>query len=191
MDAKRQIEMCKTGKLLVANPVNIQIQNMGSTVNSAYPDYSPVLSADGNTLFFTSRRPETTGLQKDNEGNYMEDIYLANKTETGWSKATNVGGSINTIWHEATVGLSPDGQTILIYKDDKGDGNIYSTTLNGEHWSIPVKLNENINSKYWEPSASISADGNTLYFVSDRPGGYGGRDIYFSKRVPGGDWGRA
>jgi outer membrane protein OmpA-like peptidoglycan-associated protein len=190
-EANRKIEMCKTGKILVANPVKIKIENLGTAVNSIYADYSPVLSADQNTLFFTSRRPETTGGEKDDEGNYMEDIYMSNKTKKGWTNAINIGPPINTIGHEATVGISPDGQTILIYKDDMGDGNIYSTSLDGDVWSTPVKLNENINSKYWEPSASISADGNTLYFTSNRPGGYGGRDLYTSKRTPEGDWGKA
>lgn len=190
-DASRKIEMCKTGKRLVASPIKISIENLGKTINSPYADYSPVLTADQSTLFYTSRRSESTGRQKDNEGNFYEDIYMSTKTKKGWSSAKNIGTPINTNEHEATVGISPDGQTILIYKDDNGDGNIYSTSLNGDVWSTPVKLNENINSKYWEPSAFISADGNTLYFTSDRPDGYGGRDLYTSKRTPKGDWAKA
>ncbi len=190
-EANRKIEMCKNGKLLMANPVKVKIENLGSNVNSIYADYSPVLSADQSTLFFTSRREGSTGGMKDDEGNFFEDIYMSSKTKTGWSKAMNVGAPINTDGNEATVGLSPDGQTILIYKDDDGDGNIYSTSLNGDMWSKPVKLNENINSKYWEPSAFISADGSTLYFTSNRPGGYGGRDLYTSKLSPEGDWAKA
>lgn len=182
------IEMCQTGKRLVANPINVKIENLGNTVNSTYADYSPVLTADQSTFFFTSRRPESTGGQKDADGNFFEDIYMSTKTAKGWSKAVNIGAPINTNDHEATVGISPDGQTILIYKDDNGDGNIYSTSLNGDVWSKPVKLNENINSKYWEPSASISADGNTMYFTSNRPEGYGGRDLYTSKKTPSGEW---
>ncbi|HEX7415545.1 MAG TPA: OmpA family protein, partial [Bacteroidia bacterium] len=190
-ETKHSIEMCKTAKRMVANPVKITIQNLGSTVNSAYADYSPVLSADQKYLYFTSRKPGSTGGQKDDEGNYFEDIYMSKKTEKGWSNAVSIGPPINTDGNEATVGISPDGQTILIYKDDNGDGNIYSTTLNGDKWSTPVKLNENINSKYWEPSAFFSADGNTLYFTSNRPGGYGARDLYSSKKTQGGDWGKA
>jgi outer membrane protein OmpA-like peptidoglycan-associated protein/Tol biopolymer transport system component len=190
-ETNRKIEMCKTGILLVANPVKIKIKNMGSNINSIYADYSPVLSADQNSLYFTSRRVGSTGGLKDEEGNFLEDIYTSTKTKTGWSKALNIGAPVNTNENEASVGLSPDGQTILIYKDDNGDGNIYSTSLDGNVWSKPVKLNENINSKYWEPSAFISADGNTLYFTSDRPGGYGGRDLYTSTRTPETDWGHA
>ena len=190
-ETNRKIEMCKTGKLLVSTPVVIKIQNLGSTVNSGYADYSPVLSADQQTLFFTSRRPETKGGEKDVDGNYMEDIYMSTKTKTGWTKAENIGAPINTDFHDANVGISPDGQTILIYKDDMGDGNIYSTSLDGDKWSAPVKLNDNINTKNWEPSAFISADGNTLYFISNKPGGFGGRDLYVSKMTSEGDWGKA
>lgn len=190
-ETNRKIEMCKTAKFLTANPLNIKLQNLGTTVNSNSGDYSSVLSADQNTIFFTSRRPETTGTQKDADGNFMEDIYMATKTKTGWSKAQNIGAPINTEWHEATVGISPDGQTILIYRDDSGDGNIYTTTLNGDVWSTPIKLNDNINTKHWEPSAFISADGTKLYFTSDKPGGYGGRDLYVSKREFAGDWEKA
>jgi outer membrane protein OmpA-like peptidoglycan-associated protein/Tol biopolymer transport system component len=191
LDINRKIEMCKTGKILVKNPVNVKIQNLGSAVNSTFPDYSPVLSADQKTLFFTSRRPGTTGDVKDEDGNYFEDVYMSNKTDKGWTTAFNIGVPVNTNEHEATVGISPDGQNILIYKDDKGEGNLYTTSLNGDVWSVPEKLNDNINTKHWEPSAFISADGNTLYFTSDKPGGYGGRDLYISKRTHGGDWGKA
>ncbi|HET6245096.1 MAG: PD40 domain-containing protein [Bacteroidetes bacterium] len=191
IETNRKIEECKSGKQLVANPMKVKIENMGSTINSPYADYSPVLSADQNTLFFTSRRPNTKNEQKDSEGNFMEDIYMATKTKTGWAKAEGIGAPINTDWHEATVGISPDGQTILIYKDDYGIGNIYSTSLDGDKWSNPVKLNDNINTKHWEPSAFISADGNSLYFTSDRPGGFGGRDLYLSKRKHDGDWEKA
>jgi len=190
-EVNRDIEMCKTGQRLVANPIQIKIQNMGATVNSPYADYSSVLSADQKTLFFTSRRTGSTSGLKDDEGNFMEDIYMSTKIVGGWSQATNIGAPINTESNEASVGISPDGQTILIYKDDNGDGNIYSTTLNGDTWGKPIKLNENINTKYWEPSAYFSADGNTLYFVSNRPGGFGGRDLYTSKKTPEGDWAKA
>jgi outer membrane protein OmpA-like peptidoglycan-associated protein len=190
-ETNRKIEMCKTGKLLVTTPVVVKIQNLGSSVNSTYADYSPVLSADQQTLFFTSRRPETKGGEKDQDGNYMEDIYMSTKTKAGWAKAENIGAPINTDFHDANVGMSPDGQTILIYKDDMGDGNIYSTSLNGDKWSTPIKLNDNINTKHWEPSAFISADGSSLYFISNKPGGYGGRDLYVSKLTSDGDWGKA
>lgn len=190
-EVDRKIEMCKVGKELVASPIKVKIENMGETLNSPFADYSPVLTADESTLIFTTRRAESTGRKLDYAGLFFEDIYISHKTDSVWSKAVSIDRPINTIGNEATVGISIDGQTILIYKDDDGDGNIYSTRLNGDLWSIPRKLNDNINTKSWEPSAFISADGNTLYFTSNRPGGFGGRDLYSSKKTTEGDWGIA
>ncbi|MBI2281158.1 MAG: PD40 domain-containing protein [Bacteroidetes bacterium] len=190
-EVDRKIEMCKVGKQLVASPIKVKIENMGEAINSPFADYSPVLTADESTLIFTTRRAESTGRNLDYAGLFFEDIYISHKKDSLWSKAVSINRPINTIGNEATVGISIDGQTILIYKDDNGDGNIYSTSLNGELWSIPKKLNDNINTTSWEPSAFISADGNTLYFTSNREGGFGGRDIYLSKKTTDGDWGIA
>lgn len=190
-DADRKIAMCVSGKKLIAQPVRVKIENLGNIMNSPYADYSPVITADQSTMIFTSRRKESTGGKTYDGGHFYEDIYISNNVNSIWSPAVNIGAPINTEDNEATVGLSPDGQQILIYKDDNGDGNIYSTSLDGDVWSVPVKMNANINSKYWEPSAFISADGQSIYFTSDRPGGFGGRDIYKSEMTEKADWGKA
>jgi hypothetical protein len=143
-ETNRKIEMCNTGKILVKTPINVKIKTIGSNANSPFADYSPVISADQQSLYFTSRRPGSVGGLKDKEGNYREDIYKTTKVKNGWSKAVNIGIPINTGDNEASVGISPDGQTILVYKDDNGDGNIYSTSLKGDVWARPVKLNDNI-----------------------------------------------
>lgn len=187
-EVNRKIEMCKVGKELIATPVKIKIENMGAAINSAYADYGPVLSADESTLIFTSRRPESTGGKTDEDGKFFEDIYISKKNDSVWSPAVSIGSPINTDENEATVGISVDGQIILIYKDEKGNGNLFTTSLIGDQWSSPKKLNKNINTKGWEPSAFLSADGNTLYFTSNRKGGFGGRDIYKSNKLPNGEW---
>ena len=187
----RRFELCEAGKELMANPADVKIVNLGTNINSAFPEYAPRLSADKSTMIFTSRRPENTGGRTYDGGQYFEDIYISYKKDSVWQKAQNIGWPINTVSNEAAIGISADAQEILIYKDDMGDGNIYSSRLKGDKWTTPEKLNSNINSKYWEPGAFLSADGRTLYFVSDRPGGYGGTDIYKSKKDKNGEWGKA
>jgi tetratricopeptide (TPR) repeat protein len=186
-----KIEMCKTGKELVANPVNILLTNLGPEINSEYPEYAPVISADEQTLIFTSRKPTGTGRLTTEDGKSYEDIYISSKQDGVWTKPMGIANNINSYYHEASIGLSVDAQELFIYKDDNGDGNIYSSKLLGETWTQPIKLGSNINSKSWETHATMSPDGSTLYFVSDRKGGFGGRDIYFCKRLPSGEWGLA
>ncbi|HLG34713.1 MAG TPA: OmpA family protein [Bacteroidia bacterium] len=189
---EREVAACKAANELTAMPVNIEIKNLGANINTQNPEYSAVISADEYNLIFTSRRKETTGGKMDPEDRkYFEDIYISTKTDSGWAVAKNIGAPINTVGHEATVSTSVDGATVFIYRGDGGDGNIYSTSLNGEEWSIPEKLSAYVNSSEWESHASMSADGNKLYFTSARKGGLGGKDIYMSIRLPNGQWGAA
>jgi outer membrane protein OmpA-like peptidoglycan-associated protein/tetratricopeptide (TPR) repeat protein len=184
-------EMTFNAIALLKSPTNLIITNLGDSINSPYPDYGPVFSADESTLIFTSRRPEGTGGEKDADGRYMEDIYQSfRKPDMSWSKAVSIGPNINSAGNEATMSVSADGQTLFIYKDEN-EGDIYSSKLNGKDWGFPEPLGGDINSKYWETHAALSADGETLYFVSNRPGGFGGRDIYRSVKLPNGKWSKA
>ncbi|PCH98467.1 MAG: hypothetical protein COB85_01505 [Bacteroidetes bacterium] len=188
--ANKKIEECKYGKELVESPVKVKITNLGSQINSEFADYHPLISADEAVMYFTARRDSTTGGNRDpNFDVYYEDIYKSKKKEDStWSTARGIGEPINTEFHDATVGLAPDGQKLFVYKDDEGDGNIYECILNGDVWSEPIKLNKNINSEYTEPTACFSYDGRTIYFISDRPGGFGENDIYISKLGSNGEW---
>jgi outer membrane protein OmpA-like peptidoglycan-associated protein len=188
---EKKIRYCENGKTLIKSPVAVIIKNCGENINTAFQEYAPKLTSDRKTMFFTSKRPDNVGGKTYDGGQYFEDIYITRNKGGVWQKAENLGSPVNTMYNEAAVSVSADGQQMLIYKDDLGDGNIYFSSLQGTQWSVPVKLNSNINSKHWEPAACLSADGNTIYFVSDRPGGYGGTDIYKCIKTPKGDWGKA
>lgn len=178
--ATQRIHECENGKKLSIDTVNVAITNLDK-INSAEGDYIPLLSADAKLLFFTSRRPETTGGGIDDyDGDYFEDVYLSTKESNGWSTPKNLGSPINTISHDAAVGLSVDGHSVIIFRGDVNGGDLFLSTNNGFKWTNPINLGANINSEYHESSACFSPDGRTLYFVSDREGGFGGRDIYKS-----------
>ncbi|MBL7889097.1 MAG: PD40 domain-containing protein [Bacteroidia bacterium] len=191
-DVDRQIEIANNAKALVSAPINVVIKNLGDSINTAYPDYSPVLSADEETMIFTSRRPGSTGGDKTIEDQFYEDIYISyKKTDSTWTAPVSVSSNVNTFTHEASVGLTADAQTLLIYKDANG-GDIYYSTLDGENWTFPMAMGSDINTPSWETSACLSPDGNTLFFVSDRKeGSLGGRDIWKCVKLPNGKWSRA
>lgn len=179
----KKIQECNYGKEYVKNPERVFIDNLGSSINTNYPEYGPVISTDESVMIFTSRRPNTTGGKMDeNLGEYFEDLYISYKVDGKWASAQNMGKPVNTEEHDATVALSPDGMKLIIYNDDKGDGNLYECKRTPEGWSKPERMDYGtINTKYHESSASYSADQKTLYFVSNREGGFGGRDIWMSK----------
>jgi outer membrane protein OmpA-like peptidoglycan-associated protein/tetratricopeptide (TPR) repeat protein len=185
-----EIAQCYTGKLLVQQPVKMQVTNIGISINSAFADHSPVLSADESVLIFTSRRKRFEKEVENPDGQYNEDIYISDFNENKWSQPKSISKNINSEAHEASIGISADGQQLLIYSEADG-GTISISTLMGDEWSAPVNLGANINTRYRETHASMSAEGNYIYFTSDRPGGYGGMDIYVSTKQPNGSWGKA
>ena len=181
-------------KEIVASPINIQITNLGDSINSQYPDFSPALSADERMMIYTTRRPNTTGGIKDAYGYFSEDIVISYKDEMGnWSAPQPISSKINTSGMEASINLTPDGQTLIVYHD-KGDGmagNIYYSIYDGKDWSSLQEFGSDVNSKYQESHACLNADQTVLFFVSDRPGGLGGKDIYRCIKLPNGKWSKA
>jgi outer membrane protein OmpA-like peptidoglycan-associated protein/tetratricopeptide (TPR) repeat protein len=184
----KKIQECEVGVELIKKPIKVFIDNLGTSINSLYPEYCPIVNADESMLIYTSRRDNTTGEKRDpQDQKYYEDILIADNAGDDW-KVTNPGKPLNSDLHDATVGLSPDGQTLYIYKGENG-GDLYECKLKGNEWGKPERMNKNINSKYHESSASLGPDGRTLYFVSDRLDGVGGRDIYVTYLDKKGNWG--
>ncbi|MCE3258575.1 MAG: ompA [Bacteroidetes bacterium] len=185
------LEVCKNAKLLIASPHRSIIKNMGPEINSSSSDYVPVVVPDESTLYFTSRREGSSNNVKDLAGNYHEDIYVSYKQDGKWTKAENIGKPLNTETNDACVAISPDGQSMIIYRTapDIVTGDLYITKLGADgKWEEPLKMGKEINSQFIETSACFSNDSSAIYFSSNRPGGYGGKDIYRIKRLPNGRW---
>lgn len=187
---EQEIKSCEFAKQMKSNPKDMTVLNLGKFVNDASDDHTPVVSPDGKTLYFTSRK-KIDGHSTQEDGGYDENIYaskLSGSTGT-WSAPEILPESINTNANVAVACLSPDGNELYIYRDDK-NGTLLVSKKSGSSWGEPVELNQNINTDYRETGASLSRDGNKLYFASNRPGGLGGLDLYVSERING-DWGPA
>jgi len=176
---RRQIKSCQIAKELQSNSLYIKKENIGSRINSRYPEFNPIVSGDEKTIVFTRRLP------------FYDAVFYSVKKDNKWSEPINLTEYFGLDGNSYCTGLSWEGDEIYVYRNDNYDGNIYVSYLINGKWSKLEKLNENINTKYWESHASLSPDGLTLYFTSNRKGSYGGLDIYVSRRSAKGknDWG--
>ncbi|MFK8037349.1 MAG: OmpA family protein [Crocinitomicaceae bacterium] len=180
----KKIQECKVGRELAKNPVRVWVDNLGPNVNTKYPDFGPVISADNRELYFTSRRPDgNIGKEKDESGYHFEDIYFSSRGfGADWGPAVNIGSEVNTKSHDATVGIAPDGKSLITYHGiSRKDGNLLITRKDDSgKWEKLQNIGESINTDYHEEAATLSFDEKKLFFVTNKPGGLGGHDIYMA-----------
>ena len=185
----KRIKECKEAKKITASPRHVFVDNLGKQINSPYQDYSPVLNAKKDKLYFTSRRSSENNSEiRDEEFGYRENIYIAQKDKEGnWTDVKKPGNPLNTDGHEGIVNVSADGEKLIIYKPEDG-GDLYQSKRENDSWSEPEKLSDNINTDHHEFYASLSPNGEKIYYLSDKPAGYGKHDIYVSELDDDGDW---
>jgi outer membrane protein OmpA-like peptidoglycan-associated protein len=179
--AQKLISDCKFSIQALQHPVAFKPVNIGPAINTADDEYSPVATADENTLIFTRQI------------NGNEDFYQSKKIDGKWQSATYLSSQINTAnYNEGSESISQDGKVLFFTGCNRPDGlgrcDIYISQKRGDDWSKPFDLSPPVNTSGWESQPSISSDGRTLYFVSNRKGGYGGYDIWKSVLTPKG-WG--
>ena len=166
--------------LLEAPEECLAVKNLGPGVNTDKGEYIPVISSDGEKIYFTRRILEL--IFKDNKFVYEEreeifvTTFITEPDSQYWQKSVNIGSPINTKSHEAPMGISADGTTLLLfgnYNDSFGRGDIFYTDKTDTGWSEVKHYPAPINSKYFDADAMLTADGKAIIFVSDRPGGVG------------------
>lgn len=182
----REVSELNMAIKLKMNPLQFKTNNLGPKLNTSYEEHSPVISSDETRLLFTSTRP--INKTKKNELP-IEGIWESIWNGKSWSDPQPLPADINSNGSNASSSISFDGSTLFFYKNDNGEGDIYTAQLNDKGvWVNPTKMPRPINSFADETSASLSADGSVLFFTSNRSGGYGGLDIYSVRRLPNGEW---
>jgi outer membrane protein OmpA-like peptidoglycan-associated protein/tetratricopeptide (TPR) repeat protein len=186
------------------NPVKV------AGVSSGSDDYLPLISPDGEIMFFTRT------VMKQAKGDYVQKM----NEEFSWSRRPD----INTMFDDGESLPSPfnqgancGGATITVDNRElivamknpnaKNPNNIdlfstrYEMSLDDKgdkvyHWGELVSLGENINTPDgFEGQPSLSGDGKTLFFVGVRPecmtdkSSNFSHDLFYSQRKQDGSWG--
>lgn len=186
----RVIEMCFNAKELVKYPLDVTFENLGSRINTPYPEYNPFIPENEEFIVFTSKRPDCLGIQIDYDGYKTSDIYRANERRGKFGEARNIGSAVNTEWYEEVVGVSADGEEMLVFIDNfDGYDDVYVSQRKGRYYEEYKTFGTNINSEGIETSAGLSTDANKLFFSREDKTTNGGTDIFMSYRMPNGSWG--
>lgn len=164
-------------------------ENMGPAINSQGQEVAPIISPDGETLFFT--RGNFAG----NVGSSQtQDIWYSKLNEKKvWGPAVNMGPPLNNAADNAVTSISADGKTIYVINVYRPDGSMALglsrcfQTKTG--WSFPKEykisnLRESITNNRMKQVESmettVSPYGNVMIISVERSDTEGKKDLYVS-----------
>ena len=174
-------------------PAGLQRERLGRQINtSTYHEGSPVISPDGQELYFAHRLPVAPGQPQ------RCDIMLSRRQPDGtWGPAQDVGRPLNNGSYSCPLGITPDGQTLLVLNHYNPNGSpaasggcsLARRRADGS-WSLPEPvlipgLPARVSYYYF----SLAADGQTIVMaVGDQAKGDRDGDLYVSFRDERGRW---
>ena len=165
--------------------------NLGPVVNSAFTDFTPELSPEGLSLYFSSNRPGGFG---------ATDLYVSRRSgpDQPWGPPVNLGAVINTSGREAAPHISRDGHRLYFGSGRPGASGTTDIWVSWRSdpnddfaWEAPVNLGPQVNSPGFEGGVTLRLP--ELYVASDRadPGPDHPLHIYLSVIGPDGAFGPA
>lgn len=162
-------------------------------------------SLPNGDLLLSGNFPENMGPDENSNGSNTCDLFMAVKSKN--YQLFHFDEPVNSIFSELDGYLSPDGKMLLFCSDRPnpnskyhkkgwlwndsywGNTDIYVSFKEGDSWSVPKQLGNNINTAYTERTPWLSFDGLTLFLSSN---GYNPEkkdlDIYFFTRKNKNDW---
>jgi outer membrane protein OmpA-like peptidoglycan-associated protein len=157
-------------------------ENLGNAINSKFNEICPVVSPDGQKLYFTRwKHPDNLGANKN------QDIWVSNwQPDRTWSKATLYPAPINNDENNAVCGITPNGKTLLLNNVYGKDGTMekgvsFSFLLRTGEWSFPKALKIlNFKNKSEFSEYTLAPNGKVLLMTTETKDTYGGKDIYVS-----------
>jgi outer membrane protein OmpA-like peptidoglycan-associated protein/tetratricopeptide (TPR) repeat protein len=185
-EINRMIQINENAKQIVSNPLKIKVNALPEGINTPSIEYAPVISGDESTLIFTSNRI-ADGIASISD---PDDIYIVSKEDNVWGTPKKLE-EVCLPLNESTSSLSFDGNTLILYVNNDGDGNLFESERTGDSWSEPEEMPYPINGSDLETNGCYSPDKSAFYFTSNRPEGFGGLDIYVTRKMPNGVWSAA
>lgn len=141
------------------------------SLSSSEMDFCPIYSQD--ILYFSSERKDA--LTSETALQYNSAVYQSVLQDSAWSKPKKYY-FFNTDDHTSLAGCANDGSKIFSYQTF-GNGDIYSSALDGNSWDSPIRLS--FNSSFLQEQSLAESD---QYVVLSREAEDGQFDLYLSNK---------
>ena len=128
----------------ISGQTSFEPQNLGKNINSEYSEVNPVISTDGNTLFFTRvNHPSNRFGASDSQ-----DIWFSTLQADGtWGAAERLPNTVNIGQYNAILSALDDGESYLLLGRFNKRGTLWTTRgfsiikkLDNNTWSKPERI---------------------------------------------------
>ncbi|MBK9487962.1 MAG: PD40 domain-containing protein, partial [Haliscomenobacter sp.] len=184
---REDIRRCATGLALQYKTPRAIVENLGTTVNTPYDEYAPIMSPNfTDRIYFSAVRPGNVGGARNNfgqpdevMGRHYSDIFTSQVNKGIWTPPQAMHHLLNSPKHEVLLDFNANGKALFYFKGSSyTQGEILidtfrvgSRTLSSDPFLGPVEATAGLS------SAQFIGD-SMVIFASQRPGGYGGLDLY-------------
>ena len=153
-----------------------------------YQDADPYITADGKHFYFISDRP----LQPGGERQSHHDIWVMDKTDSGWSAPRHLPAPVNSDADEFYPIALSNGTLYFgsQRKDANGVSDIYRAVPQKDGSFAVENLGPPVNSGAGEYEAFVTEDEQLMLLaITRRPDSLGDIDLYVSHKQADGKWG--
>lgn len=170
------------------NLLDGMLKNNSDSLAGLKMDSLKLLCINGRTMLEFADRPEVIAAQEAAASSFFLKYPLF--PDRSWMPVPEslTGGKKHSI---CNVMYFPENASVIYFSapDNSGSWNIYSTRLlNGNVWSAPELVSENLMSSGDEIFPVPTRDGKSLIFSSNGLSGMGGFDLFISTLDDSGEW---
>jgi tetratricopeptide (TPR) repeat protein len=157
--------------------------NLLNSINHKLHDGPVTISADGNTMYFSSDSFREGLFEKDKQNHLKlgrNNLYVASKVDNDWANIKPLPFNSKD-FSLSNPSLSRDGKTLYFSSNMPGSiggVDIWKVSINGNVFGKPENLGPRVNTVGNESFPFIADDNVTLYFASSGKLGLGGLDIF-------------
>lgn len=143
------------------------VERLGTNINSEHAETNIIIAPDGKSLYFSRKNhPQNRGDEN------LEDIWVSyNISPTEWSMAVNMGSPLNSVYPNAPIGISINGNYLFLkglYSDTTNTILWQSQRESANRWQEPTPLSiPRLWTRKFSNNYQVSADGNTLLICNE------------------------
>jgi len=166
-------------------------ERLSDNVNTKYLESKPVITPDGNKLYFARKNaPNNIGGKRDDQ-----DIYVSDFMGNEWTYAHNIGIPLNDKLPNGICSVTPDGNTLLLinayYDDGRVEDGVSISRKTQSGWGFPRKQDiEDYHNLSPYQDYCLSNSGKVLISAVQREDTKGDQDLYVSFKTGDNSWSR-